>query len=404
MNDELLRRQARWQAERLPDPGDAEIGRAVVEVTAEGRTEWVTLNVREGKLVVTSTDGNLDGPHAAAALRLLACTPLPEKGPEIREETSPGTIEAPVDPLAGAFRHLVTSVARVGCRHAIGSPTVDDALDRVVSAAGEPAPATLARWVSRLRAALSAQDIPLVAQLLSGAVAVEEALSNASLAAEPDEGLRAWSFSRTGVGAVETVHDRIWIEIAREQVAALGPGHLQRRYLVDLSTGEILREESHHHQPPLSLGPCPRKVTVALAEIEHGPPPRRARLYQYAVTPFVEDSHWAELAALAERSFAAAAKTYRQSYVEYPGLAEPFVLVAPSTWEHVAGLVSVDEAGDALPLARADAPGAVELLVTRVLEDEPRWVAGRLQQLEDGLVLVPYALGALSAASYQRLR
>ena len=404
MTDELLRRQARWQADRLAAPEEAEIGRAVFEVTAEGRTEWVTLTFREGKLVVTSTDGQSEGAHAAAALRLLGGTAPPEAGPEIREETSPGVVETPHDPLAGALRHLVTSVARIGRRNALGSPTVEDAIARVVSASGEPPPPAIARWVGRLREALMADGGSYAAQLLSGAVALEEALESPARNAEQTGRIHAWLGPRSGRVAVETVHDRVWIELAREHLSALGPAQLQRRYLLDLSTGEILREERLHGGPPLSLGPCPRKVTVALAEIEQGPMPRRVRLFQYAVTPFVEDSAWAEVAGLAERSFSALARAYRQAFVEFPGLGEPFVLVSPSAWEQVAGLVPVDEAGDALPVARADAPGVVDLVFGRVAQKEPGWIAGRLAQLEDGLVIVPYALGGPVGSDYLRLR
>lgn len=389
--------------------------RALLEVEVDGQREWVTITLGgEGDQPRASTpDGNTRGPHVEAALAILglgapssAVTFSPER-PALRRASLPppedlARLEDGGLALAAAFEDLVTAVARVGVEGAAEAPSVLAARERLVAAAPSPLPVGLARYLGRLKGALVARDVALTARLLEESSRFTQAARGGTRGMHDRERRRA--LVGTGEPGHETLSDRVMVELSREWVAGAERGSLERRLLVDVETG-ALYFETRARQAVISLGPCPRTLRVGLAEVEPGPAPRAIRVLQYEVsaglTPDVHD----EIAAHADEDVAAVRERHRAALEAYPGLAEPFVIVAPVRLTRGGALALVDAAGETLALADADDEGrgaALEAGLTGSLE----WVVGALHEREGRLCLDPhgYGLRAEGTPRYVRLR
>jgi hypothetical protein len=430
-----------------PEPGRVE--RASLEVIAEGRSELVTVALRDGRLLCVASDGREDGPHVSVALRLLAglegAPASPARAPE------PDAQEPPPAPRPGErdLEDVVTAIARVGVDAAASAPSVTDALERLVEGArrGGPPPLGLARWVGRLREALARKDLELTARLLEGAARVAADLRAGPGSAEARARLRAWwgpdvepapsgerppappaprlDFEAARGAPADlgpegprgaTLHEvtpepiallveRRLVEIGREHLAGLTRAEIQRRYIVDLESGAVYRED-RRRDAPASIGPCPRTLHVGLGRALRGAPPATVQLLQYEVTPEVDADAWLRLEGHAERDFAALAERYRRAQRSFPGQAEPFALIAPARCDFRRGVALEDAEGHVLPLARLEDPAAAEVLDAYEDRPPPTWVAGRLIDTQGALALVPVAAawGSGQATEHLRLR
>jgi hypothetical protein len=182
------------------------------------------------------------------------------------------------------------------------------------------------------------------------------------------------------------------LEVAREWVHGTERHQIERRYLVDLQSGEVFREECVRRQSMSSLGPCPRLIGVSLAEAEHGAAPRRMRLLQYTTTPDVDRASWDLLASLGLRDSDALATSYRGALSQFGALSEPFVLVAPKALQDNPPALVLEQ-GAALHLGEADEPGVLARFERAHAGAGLAWVAGRLLQQGGALVLKPLAAG-----------
>ena len=152
--------------------GEGAVRRLTMDIEVEGRVEMVTLSLRDGVLQCASSDARNDGAHVSAALRFVA-------GMEQRDDSTPpgpndktlvGSSERGSEhELADALEDLLTAIARVGVDKSQYAPSVDAALERVVTAAPQPAPPGLGRFIGRLQQELRATDPRAVARLLEGA-------------------------------------------------------------------------------------------------------------------------------------------------------------------------------------------------------------------------------------------
>ena len=406
-------------------PGDAggpgSVTRVVLDVTAEGRTEVVTVVLRDGGIAVSSTGGPGDDVHITAALELLAGG-APEMILEIdrtaaedtRVSSVPGTIRTVDDALpetanrvalADALEDLLVAIVRVGVREARTSATVEEAIERIVSTAPKPLPLGISRWIGMLRTAMAAIDVDAVGRMLEGAAQVAEDLRNTNKDVPARKRIVAWLGATADAPFdVERVSDRALVEVGRELVQGLERAGIERRYLMCLATGEIFREERPRGGGGVSIGPCPRLVTVGLGEIEEGAAPRRIRLLQYAIGSTLSADEWTRFEGHAQRRFDALARGYRDAVRAFPGLAEPFVVVAPTTCTRNPDLVLVDGAEDALPLSRADDPSPAAALAEFVRDDDPTWVSGRLVDADGTLLLTPCAAGVRRAGEMRVMR
>jgi hypothetical protein len=215
--------------------------------------------------------------------------------------------------------------------------------------------------------------------------------------------LGAWLGARPGsTPTVELLYDRTMIEVGREWLSCTERASVERRYLIDIRSGTIFREDRPRHASA-SLGPCPRQLHVGLAEVESGPSPQRIRVLQYEVQPDVPRESWESLQQVASRSFAEVTDGYRQSVQAYPSLAEPFALIAPYRIERNGIFKAFDVDGHQLLLNRSERRGAV-LAFYDLLADgmEPSWLAGRLTDTGATVCLSPFALGTREQ-TYTRL-
>jgi hypothetical protein len=307
--------------------------------------------------------------------------------------------------LADALDDLLVAIVRVGVREARSSATVDAVVERIVAAAPKPLPLGIGRWIGMLRAALATIDTDVVGRMLEGAAQVADDLRASSPHEKARRRIVAWLGATADTpGDVERVSDRTLVEVAREYVHGLDRTAIERRYLMCLDSGEIFREERPRGGAGVSIGPCPRAVSVGLGEVEEGAAPRRIRLLQYAVNNQLTGDDWTRFEGFAHRKFDALARDYREAMRAYPGLAEPFVVVAPAACGRDPELVLLDTSEDALPLARAEEPSLAAALAMFVRDEDPAWVAGRLVDAEGSLLLVPCAAAITDGASRRVLR
>ncbi len=393
MSTRLRDAARRYLQTREPSNGRGAVRRLTMDVELDGEVELVTLALRDGELQCISSDGRHDGRHAMAALRFVAALDPGEDStpPGAPVASARGSIEpgAPND-LAEALDDLVTAVVRVGVDKAQYAPSVDEALERVVEASPKPTPPGLGRFIGRLQQELRAGEMHRAVRLLDGASKLADALRGSG--SDPRVGV--WLGSQGGAAPrVELLSDRTMIEVGREWLSGTERATVERRYLVDVDSGSVYRED----RPRLaaaSLGPCPRELRVGLAEIEAGPSPRRIRVLQYEVKPDVPQASWERLRQVASRSFAELTEQYRSALRSYPALAEPFVLVAPYRIDRDEVFKAYDAEGHQLLLNRSERRGAVlafyELLGAGV---EPTWLAGKLTDASGAVCLVPFAVG-----------
>jgi hypothetical protein len=400
---DALREAARRALSELGDKAsDARVERLTLDVAIDGRSELVTLSLRDGKLVWSSTGAN--DAHVHAALRWLA-DGVGTPGVRISDsqemlalrlswpqEAEHEGSEAPLvrERLADALDDIVTTVVRTGA-NTPDSPSVAESVEQLRREAPLPTPTGIARWLGRLKAALDAREVGLTARLLEGAALLAEDLRRERPSTSARRRVVGWigGASSEIAGAVERLSDRVLVEVAREQLASSERGGIERRHLVDLHNGEVFREERTRVSPQASVGPCPRIISVGLAEVEDGTSPRRLRLMQYTVSLEVGNEELAKIGASAYRRFSALADRYRELALASPGLAEPFAVVAPRRFSPEG---CHDDDGQPLPFARADDPAAVDVLARVVPTSGPRWIAGRLVDADAMLMLVPCAV------------
>jgi hypothetical protein len=389
-----------------PVTGQGAVRRLTMDIEVEGRMEIVTLRLRDSELQCVSSDGQNDGPHVMAALSFIA-------GMEQGEDSSPpgpaashagrSLEQGAPDELAEALDDLLTAITRVGVDKAQYAPSVDAALERLVGVAPQPTPSGLARFIGRLHQEIRSGAFLRVARMLDGSSQLAEALRMDVPTPESEQRVGAWLGA--GPGSMPTVaplYDRTMIEVGREWLSGTERASVERRYLIDIQSGSIYREDRPRHATA-SLGPCPRQLHVGLAEVEVGPTPQRIRVLQYEVQPDVPAESWECLQRVASRSFAEVTESYRRSVQQYPSLSEPFALIAPYRVEGNGIFKAFDPDGHQLLLNRSERRGAVLAFYDLLSEGvEPSWVAGRLTDTGATVCLTPFALGTRDR-TYTRL-
>lgn len=382
------------------------VRRLTMDIEVEGRVEMVTLGLRDDELQCVSSDGRSDGAHVMAALKFIA-------GRERRDDSSPpNTVtsivgqsreQVPPNELADALDDLLTAVTRVGVDKAQYAPSVDAALERVIRVAPQPTPSGLGRFIGRLQQEIRSGEHRRVARILDGAARLAEALRVNEPTPDSEQRLEAWLGTRAGSTAkTELLYDRTMIEIGREWLSGTERASIERRYLIDIRSGSIYREDRPRNATA-SLGPCPRQLRVGLAEVEAGPAPQRIRVLQYEVQPDVPQGSWDRIEQVASRNFAKVTDGYRQAVRAHPSLSEPFALIAPYRIECNGIFKAFDADGRQLLLNRSERRGAVLAFYDLLAEGaQPSWVAGRLTDTGATVCLSPFALGTRDRA-YTRL-
>jgi len=392
---------------------DLQIERLTCDIRDGRQTELVTLRVLDGRLQTSCTCAQPGCPHVRVALQLIA---KPASAQPMRVERT--SVERAAVELQGGQEHsrheraqllcepladLVTAVVRAGVA-TDRDASVLETLSRVERALPAPLPVGLLRWLGRMREALEHQDVALVAQALAGAATITHDLRKPVLDAAAHMRLITWLGPAQNDGP-ERLSDRRMLELAREWVAGTQRHQIERRYLLDLDSGEVFREESVRRESMSSLGPCPRSIGVSLAEVEHTGAPRRLRLLQYTTTPEVERASWDAAASWAERDTDAVVARYRSAQQELGALSEPFVLIAPDTLRAGSVPKLICERGAPLPLSADDETGVLRQVEDLFHAGLPAWIAGRLVERGGQLTLRPLALGSADSAGfrYERL-
>jgi hypothetical protein len=422
-----LRQAARAALDTIDAPAapEARLDRLSAELELHGSHELLSLRLEADGLRWKCSCGQARCSHAATLLSLLAGGPASgtEAGPAAQPPTprgslaperrvvahsertphlEPGALQRQRSAIAESLRDVVTAVVRGGVR-ADASASTDEALERLIATAPEPLPNGVSRWVGRLREGLARGEVVTVSRLLDGASSL--AVDLRASEPEPDAAQRTLSF----LGAmahdphdVDRLTERSMLEVAREWVSGVDRASLERRYLLDLDSGEVYREERARSANGASLGPCPRVVQVAYAEVERAAPPRRIRLLQYSSSPVVPDAVWDQLRTWSTRDFALLGARFRESARRFAGLAEPFAMVLPFELEREPAPLLLDDARHQLPLFDAEDG------VLRHLQDHPgtpSWFAGRLVEQRGVIMLRPLscAFGADGRFGFERI-
>lgn len=412
----LLRTAAGLMLEEFEPASEAQplqIERMTCEVRGAEGTELVSLRIEEGRLLCVCTCGEQACMHVAAALRLMAADGSASSPHEVGTGRHPRTDHPAADPrntqapgaslqLADALADVVTAVVRAGvCSDRVAS--VIENLSRVERALPAPLPLGMLRWLGRMREAIAAQDTVLAAQALGAAAAISDDLRSSQPQGEAQARLCSWL--GTTEDSLARLSDRSLVEIAREWLHGTARNQIERRYLLDLDSGECFREECVRGERAASVGPCPRLIGVSLAEIEPSCAPRRLRLLQYTTTPDLERTHWDNLAAWGQRDSEALLTSYRASVAKFGALAEPFALTAPRAVRREARPSLLFDRGAPLPLFADDDPGLLKHCERLTRSAALVWVAGRLLEHAGQLMLRPLALGLQdgSGLRYERL-
>lgn len=315
--------------------------------------------------------------------------------------------------LAEALEDAVTALVRSGLL-AEHTASVTEMLSRVAREAGVPLPLGAARWIGRVRDAIDQRDVSLIAHALAAASAVAADLREAHPGRAAQERLVTWLGTTRGFGMAR-VSDRLLLEVAREWLNGGERQQIERRYLVDLNSGESYREERPRRAHLASVGGCPRLIGVGFAELEQGAPPCRMHLLQYTTTPSIDRASWDLLSAWAQRDSEVLAASYRESLQRHGALSEPFALVMPDSLELTPIPALILAQGPPLPVGVDDDSGLLNRFVelcqgTATASDRPArplrvvWVAGRLFDRNGLLLLKPLALGILTSTGLRHER
>lgn len=409
-----LREAARRALAEASGPADsgAEVVRATVDVRAGDSVEMVSLAVRDGRLIATCSCGVPNCPHLREAIRAVAgevgMLRLGGGATEESVRSSPGSLRSVPPPsgrdsspsgdgwrtsLAEALDDLVTAVVRSGAASK-NAPSVDETVEQVLRTLPSPTPLGASRWVGRLRAALAGGHIAGTSRLLDEATRIADDLRAPSPGDDGKKRLASFvgraGSALPGVDGIDRVYDRSFIDVGREIVGGVERAGIERRYLVDLESGEVFREERARSAAAPFIGPCPCVIQAGFAEIEAGPPPRRIHFLQYAVMAGLGPEDWGKIGAAAIRKLRPLADGYRRTLLSFPGLAEPFAIVAPAGHSAGEGLTLLDDDRDPLPIARAEDPSATAALAEMIGRlGAPAWVAGRLVDAKGVLLLFP---------------
>jgi len=393
--------------------GLGHVERVSVDVELDGQREIVSLRLSSGRLAWSCTCGELECRHAQTALAFLTDAEAEAPGsldrittlyepasrisstpprPDVRTAGGSDQAErADTDALRAILDDLLSAVVRSGVSSGV-SASVEEALERMVAAAPSPMPLGIARFVGRLKEALGAADVRATARLLQGAARVIDDLGIASeqRATESRRRIVSWlgALARDE-NAIDRVQDRSLLEVARECVSGVERVGIERRYLVDLDSGEVVREERALGAITASHGPCPRLVEVSLATLERGAEPRRARLLQYIPSVAIEPVRLQRVADLAAHRFAPLVERFVSAVSSFPGLSEPFALVAPKALSGESQPLLLDDLDQPLPIV-GDAANARYL---REVSESGQllWVAGRLDDPGGVLAMLPLA-------------
>ncbi|HEY6880689.1 MAG TPA: hypothetical protein VI299_21850 [Polyangiales bacterium] len=348
--------------------------------------EQVTLFTRGGKLRELCTCGVERCEHVSVVLQFLAEGAAQAMPAEVRVRSSvrPPPGDMPQLALAAAFEELCVATARAGIE-APDSPSIKQALAQVMSAAPDPVPLSLARFIGRFRDALALGEVGELARLLDGALSFAELLRDDSLSYAALEQRRAWLGSGEAGDALAEV---TLVEVAREWLTGLDRAAIERRYLIELVTGHVYTEERRRGEGEISVGPCPRLAQVAFAEVDRATRPPRAKLLQYTLSVQVPEAPWQRVVSLAEDTLAPLRERFAAEVRASPALAEPFAIFAPAQLELATNSLA-DTQGERLTLHSEPNLAGIDALLGATRGADIVCVLGRLVGRASGLLLKP---------------
>jgi len=270
---------------------------------------------------------------------------------------------------------------------------VSEALERLAEHASTASATGLRVWVGSLKTALEARDNEAAVRALAAASAMIDALRKVEPPATADAHVVSWlGTPASGAITSERATERTYLELAREHRAGLARAGVEQRYLIDLATGELFREDRAATETA-SLGPCPRLVSIGLAHIEPGHAPRRIRLLQYTTTPLIDASVWQSLARFVLPSFEPLLARHKEHMSSSAGLTDMLALVRPARVHASDRAHLVDDTGRALVVTGAE--GTANRLEAFINGTEPQWVLGRVHAHADMLSIAPLAVCGL---------
>lgn len=329
-----------------------------------------------GAMAPASTAATSGAPRVSSRL---AATPLDAISVRVpAADAVPGSDES-----ATVLKAVVEAVLRAGRQSQ--TSTVDEALrsaDEMLSARRLP---TVARLLDHIESALrdeSTVETATLALAAAGEAArVIESGSPTAIAAE-------LSGTETELSDFES---RALIEVGRYRER--GRSHWETRLLVDITTGQLVRECGVSAPGDLSLGPPGRRLVVTLASKLESTEPSRVRISQYEYGPAASSADLERAVDQATRTVAVPPDV-RANPLRLVALPR-VIFVAPDFVEVGEGseIVLRDGQGDELPVLRSLDPGGADAL-EEIVEDadvKVRAVAGALHVTPNGVGLHPWS-------------
>ncbi|MBN1655755.1 MAG: hypothetical protein JXA30_18465 [Deltaproteobacteria bacterium] len=399
---------------------NGKVNRIALDVSLNGEDEIVSVRMHDSKLNWSCTCGRQNCGHIATALSWISAEETAESNPPQRAIQSPVSksrismsdhfaeselvVGTTMKGLSNALEDLITSVVRIGTDAGEGL-SVDESIQRLIEVAPSPLPLGISRWIGRLKTALNRHDSDLVARLLHGAARLSEDLRGSATDDDRNQRIVSWmgALSRDSKEILR-ISERNLLEIAREWLNGIERSAIERRYLIDLESGEVYREERARGTQTASFGPCPRLINAGLLVVEQGIPPRRVHLLQYSISALISAEAESQLLSWGNRRFDLLAERYKKTQKLSPGLSEPFVLIAPSDIDLQRGCLLIDETDRPLPIATADDPSLIRFVESIPNIKRAALVAGRLVDAQGTLMLRPLSICQLKDGRCNYLR
>ena len=314
-----------------------------VLIEGAGQAEMVSMRMRDGVLDVACTCGAQGCTHAHEALALFDEEPRAEAledrithmfEPAMRVSDvpeMPGLRTAPEgrNRLSDVLADIVLAVTRSGVQAGI-SAGVSEALERLAEHASTASATGLRVWVGTLKSALEAHDNEAAVRALAAASAMLDALRKVEPPAIADAHVVSWLGTPASGAMTSERGDRAHVTSSwrASNRAGLARAGVEQRYLIDLATGELFREDRADTETA-SLGPCPRLVSIGLAHTSPATRRGACALLQYTTTPLIDRERLAEPRALRDAELRAALGAPQRAHSSAAGLTDMLALGGP---------------------------------------------------------------------------
>ncbi len=396
----------RWTPEGKihTDHLDPKVAQRALKALGEGIRQWAHPMGADSENPPTSPEAQrvrrVPDPQDLRETRIAQGTEEGRPSSPERRSHRPVATTSSEQELVALLQELLLALGRAGVDHAQSSPTVQETLVRMREAMGKRPFLGVLRWVGRLQFTLDKKEARASAHLMAGAHRLLTDLEESPASAVARRRVASWlgahrepgaNLNERADGVVTHVHNRTWIEVAREWVDGWEPRQIERRYCVCVHTGEIFCEEGIRGDGSLSEGTCPRTISAGLTEVVDTAPPRRVRMLQYDLGAKTSPEALARLDDWCVTDTDRIRQQLARALEQYPGVGEPVALVRPA-YVSPRGILFPGGPSTPLPFALDEESGTLQKMMELTQGRVVHWMACRLLGSSHAPVLRPLSL------------